>query len=108
MNVTDIKIRKLLNDGRLRAVVSITVDNSIAIHDIKVIEGENRYFVAMPSRREESGSFRDIVHPISAHSRTYLENIILDAYKEAVENAPQDDTLDEQSDEVAEYEQDAE
>ncbi len=103
MNVTDIKIRKLLNDGRLRAVVSITVDDAIAIHDIKVIEGENRYFVAMPSRREESGSFRDIVHPISAHSRTYLENIILDAYKDAVENAPQDS---EELSEIDELEED--
>jgi stage V sporulation protein G len=84
MNITDIRIRKLMNDGRLRAVVSITIDDMIAIHDIKVIEGPNRLFVAMPSRREENGTFRDVVHPISAVAREYLETAILDAYKEEV------------------------
>lgn len=85
MNITDIRIRKLMNDGRLRAVISITVDDMIAIHDIKVIEGPNRLFVAMPSRREENGTFRDVVHPISASAREYLETAILDAYQEEVE-----------------------
>lgn len=80
MNITDIRVRKLMNDGRLRAVISITIDDSIAIHDIKVIEGPNRLFVAMPSRREENGTFRDVVHPISAQTREYLENAVLDAY----------------------------
>lgn len=65
MNITDIKIRKLLNEGRLRAIVSVTLDDEIAIHDIKVVQGPERLFVAMPSRREENGTFRDIAHPIS-------------------------------------------
>ncbi len=84
MTITDIRIRKLMNDGRLRAVISITVDDMIAIHDIKVIEGPNRLFVAMPSRREENGTFRDVVHPISAEAREYLETSILEAYEKEV------------------------
>lgn len=81
MTITDIRIRKLVNEGRLRAVISITIDNALAIHDIKVIEGPNRLFVAMPSRREENGTFRDIVHPISGDGRKYLEDAILEAYQ---------------------------
>lgn len=87
MNITDIRIRKLLNEGRLRAVVSVTINEEIAIHDIKVIEGPERLFVAMPSRREESGVFRDIVHPISAESRRFLENNILEAYHSALDDS---------------------
>lgn len=82
MNITDIKIRKLLSEGRLRAIVSVTLDNSIALHDIKIIEGPSRLFVAMPSRRDDSGIFRDIVHPISAEGRVSIEDSILSAYKE--------------------------
>lgn len=85
MNITDIRIRKLMNEGRLRAVVSITLDDAIAVHDIKVIEGPSRLFVAMPSRREENGTFRDVVHPISAEGRNYMENRILEAYQNEVE-----------------------
>lgn len=85
MNITDIRIRRLLTDGRLRAVVSITLDNELAVHDIKVIEGPERLFVAMPSRREESGVFRDIVHPISPEARHTLENAVLEAYQREVE-----------------------
>lgn len=81
MQITDLKIRKMMADGRLRAIVSITLDQMIAVHDIKVVQGENRLFVAMPSRKDESGIFRDIVHPISAQARQYLEAQILDAYE---------------------------
>lgn len=81
MEITDLKIRKMMAEGRLRAIVSITLDNMLAVHDIKVVQGENRLFVAMPSRKDESGIFRDIVHPISAQAREYLENQILDAYE---------------------------
>lgn len=81
MTITDIRIRKLMNDGRLRAVVSVTIDDMLAIHDIKVIEGPNRLFVAMPSRREENGTFRDVVHPISTQAREYLETSVLEAYE---------------------------
>ena len=63
MNITDIKIRKIIPEGRLRAIISITIDDMLAIHDIKVVQGDERLFVAMPSRRDENGMFRDIVHP---------------------------------------------
>ncbi len=85
MTITDIRIRRLLTEGRLRAVVSVTLDNELAVHDIKVIEGPERLFVAMPSRREENGTFRDIVHPISLEARHRLESAILDAYQQELE-----------------------
>ena len=82
MEITDLKIRKIMTDGRLRAIVSITLDQMLAVHDIKVVQGETRLFVAMPSRKDEGGIFRDIVHPISAGARQYLETQILNAYQE--------------------------
>ncbi|MBQ5335604.1 MAG: septation regulator SpoVG [Oscillospiraceae bacterium] len=82
MVITDLKIRKMMTEGRLRAIVSITLDQMLAVHDIKVVQGENRLFVAMPSRKDEGGIFRDIVHPISAQARKYLEEQILEAYEE--------------------------
>ena len=80
MEISDIKIRKTMHEGRLRAVVSITIDNAIAIHDIKLVQGDDRMFVAMPSRREESGMFRDIIHPISSDIREKKKQKILCAY----------------------------
>lgn len=85
MNITDIKIRKIIPEGRLRAIISITVDDMIAIHDIKVVQGDERLFVAMPSRKDENGVFRDVVHPISPEARQYVENQILDAYTRHIE-----------------------
>lgn len=82
MEITDLKIRKMMTDGRLRAIVSITLDQMLAVHDIKVVQGENRLFIAMPSRKDEGGIFRDIVHPISAGARDYLETQILNAYQD--------------------------
>ena len=82
MEITDLKIRKMMTEGRLRAIVSITLDQVLAVHDIKVVQGESRLFVAMPSRKDEGGIFRDIVHPISASAREYLETKILNAYQE--------------------------
>ena len=81
MQITDIKVRKLLQDGRLRAVVSVTIGDELAIHDIKVIEGPARLFVAMPSRREAGGVFRDIAHPITPAARRQLEDAVLAAYR---------------------------
>lgn len=81
MEITDVKIRKILSDGRLRAVVSITLDDMIAVHDIKVVQGDERLFVAMPSRKEENGIFRDIVHPISSSARKLLEESIIESYE---------------------------
>ena len=80
MSITDIKIRKTITEGRLRAIVSITLDDILAVHDIKIVQGDERLFVAMPSRKDENGVFRDIVHPISPDARRMLEDQILDAY----------------------------
>ena len=85
MNITDIKIRKIIPDGRLRAIISITIDDMLAIHDIKVVHGDERIFVAMPSRKDENGVFRDVVHPISPEARQLIENQILDAYNRHVD-----------------------
>ena len=85
MNVTDVKIRKIYQENRLRALASITIDNSIAIHDIKVIQGPERLFVAMPSRKEDSGTYRDIVHPITSNARKEIEEKILNSYHEYLE-----------------------
>lgn len=87
MKITEIKIRRIYQDNRLRALVSVTLDNDFAVHDIKVIEGPERLFVAMPSRREESGVFRDIVHPITPEARRYMEEMILDEYKRRKDEA---------------------
>lgn len=81
MIITETKIRSVntTDEGRLKAIVSITIDNCLAIHDIKVIEGDDRLFVAMPSRKE-NGIFRDIVHPIDENTRNMLEDAILESY----------------------------
>ena len=84
INITDVKIRRLLHDGRLRAIVSVTLDDAIALHDIKVIEGPNRLFVAMPSRRDDNGVYRDIVHPISSQERNAIEDRILPCYQSSL------------------------
>ncbi|MDE5619605.1 MAG: septation regulator SpoVG [Ruminococcus sp.] len=81
MEITDVKIRKIMSESRLRAVVSITVDDMFAVHDIKVVQGDERLFVAMPSRKDENGIFRDIVHPISPSARKLFEENILEAYE---------------------------
>ncbi len=82
MNITNIRIRKLIDEGRLRAVVSVTIDEMLVIHDIKVVQGDDRLFVAMPSRRDELGIFRDIVHPISSGAREVLEKAVIESYDE--------------------------
>ncbi|MDR1754860.1 MAG: septation regulator SpoVG [Eubacterium sp.] len=80
MEISDIRIRKILQEGRLRAVISLTIDNAVAVHDIKLVQGDDRMFVAMPSRRDEAGLFRDIIHPINPEARGMLEKSILEAY----------------------------
>lgn len=87
MNITGVKIRKLYDSGPMRALVSITVDDDLAVHDLKVIAGPNRLFVAMPSRKEETGGFRDIAHPIGQDARRQIENAVLSAYYAAVAEA---------------------
>lgn len=88
MNITDIRIRKTYTENRLRALVSVTIDNDLAVHDIKVIEGPERLFVAMPSRKDDNGVFRDICHPITPEARKELEESILNAYHIYLENGP--------------------
>ena len=83
MKISDIKFRKSLESGHLKAVASLTIDGCIAIHEIKVIETD-RLFVAMPSRREEHGVYRDIIHPISTNARSALENSIIEAYRQYI------------------------
>lgn len=86
MKITDIKIRKLYTDMRLKAHISITLDDCLALHDIKVIEGPERIFVAMPSKKDSNGIFRDVVHPISADLRKIIETQILEAYYNHMES----------------------
>ena len=81
MEITDVKIRKIMSEGRLKAVVSVTIDDMFAVHDVKVVQGDERVFVAMPSRKDENGVFRDIVHPISGAARKLFEESILEAYE---------------------------
>ena len=80
MQITDIKIRKFFDEGPMKAVVSVTFDNCLAVHDIKVIYARDRYFIVMPSRKNPDGSYRDIVHPINADFRGALEEAVIDAY----------------------------
>lgn len=82
MEISDIRIRKMYDENRLKALVSVTIGGEIAIHDIKVIQGPQRLFVAMPSRKDENGMFRDIIHPITQQVRTQLEQAVLAAYEE--------------------------
>ncbi len=83
MTITNIKVRKLLDDGRLKGIISVTLDDAVAVHDIKVVQGDSRLFVAMPSRRDDTGVFRDIIHPISGEAREEFESRILEAYHKA-------------------------
>ena len=80
MEITDVRVRKVTKEGKLKAVVSITFDDEFVIHDIKVIEGPDRLFVALPSRKDDNGVFRDIAHPITPAARRVLEDAILNAY----------------------------
>jgi Uncharacterized protein, involved in the regulation of septum location len=87
MEITDVKIRKMFDDEPLKAVVSMTLDNEIAIHDVKIIYAKEKLFVVMPSKKNADGSFRDIVHPINADFRHKMETILINEYKREMENA---------------------
>ena len=84
MNITDVRIRKMTKEGNMKAVASITIDNELAIHDIKIIEGEKGLFIAMPSRKTPDGDYRDIAHHISQESRDTLQKAILEAYEKVL------------------------
>ncbi|MEW6574505.1 MAG: septation regulator SpoVG [Bacillota bacterium] len=88
MQITDVKIRKVLSEGKMKAIVSVTFDNAFVVHDIKVVEGKTGLFVAMPSRRVPNGDFRDVAHPITPDARKQLEEAVLTAYK-AYNNTPE-------------------
>lgn len=85
MEITDIKFRHINDEGRLKALVSVTFDECFAVHDIKIIEGQDRLFLAMPSRKLPDGRYRDIVHPIGSEMRERLEGAVLKAYKDSIE-----------------------
>ncbi|WP_026491506.1 MULTISPECIES: septation regulator SpoVG [unclassified Butyrivibrio] len=83
MNITDVRVRKVAKQGKMRAIVSITLDNEFVVHDIKVIEGDKGLFIAMPSKKSVDGEYRDIAHPINSDTRRLLQDTILKAYDEA-------------------------
>ena len=83
MQITDVRIRKIATDGKMKAIVSVTFDNEFVVHDIKVIEGQNGLFIALPSRKTPDGEFKDIAHPINSETREKIQNAILAAYEEA-------------------------
>lgn len=85
MKITDVRVRKIEKEGKMKAVVSITLDDAFVVHDIKVIEGEKGLFIAMPSKKTAEGEYRDIAHPINSETRDSIQNIILDAYEKAAE-----------------------
>ena len=85
MQITDVRVRKVTKEGKLKAVVSITIDNEFVVHDIKVIEGEKGLFIAMPSKKGLDGEYRDIAHPINSGTREKIQNTILDRYQESLE-----------------------
>lgn len=85
MNITDVRIRKIATDGKMKAIVSVTFDNEFVVHDIKVIEGQNGLFIAMPSRKTPDGEFKDIAHPINTQTREKLQDSILSEYAKVKE-----------------------
>lgn len=91
MKITDIRVRKVAKQGKMRAIVSVTFDNEFVVHDIKVIEGERGLFIAMPSKKSSDGEYRDIAHPINSEMRGTMQSAILEAYDKA---SPEEDAAD--------------
>ena len=94
MKITDIKIRKFFDEGPMKAVVSVTFDDQLAVHDIKVINAKDKLFIVMPSRKNPDETYRDIVHPINASFRALLEKEVIAAYNEALLNMPAEETAE--------------
>jgi stage V sporulation protein G len=88
MDITDVRVRRVAKEGKMKAVVSITIDNEFVIHDIKVIEGEKGLFIAMPSRKSSDGEYRDIAHPINSDTRNRIQDLILARYYETEDEEP--------------------
>ena len=85
MIITDVRVRKVTKEGKMKAVVSITIDDEFVVHDIKVIEGEKGLFIAMPSRKASDGEYKDIAHPINSSTREKIQRIILEKYEATTE-----------------------
>ena len=85
MRITDVRVRKVAKEGKLKAVVSITLDDEFVVHDIKVIEGEKGLFIAMPSRKASDGEYRDIAHPINSGTRDRIQTLILEKYAQELD-----------------------
>ncbi|ABP65982.1 septation protein SpoVG [Caldicellulosiruptor changbaiensis] len=84
MQVTDVRIRKITNEGRMKAIVSVTFDNCFVVHDIKIIEGQNGLFIAMPSRKTPEGEFKDIAHPINQEMRDMVQKAVIEKYEAVI------------------------
>ena len=84
MKITDVRVRKIEKEGKMKAIVSITIDNEFVVHDIKVIEGEKGLFMAMPSKKATDGEYRDIAHPINSGTRDSIQRVILEQYEKAL------------------------
>ena len=85
MQITDVRVRKITKEGKMKAIVSITLDDEFVVHDIKVIEGEKGLFIAMPSKKATDGEYRDIAHPINSSTRENLQRVLLESYQKALE-----------------------
>ena len=92
MDITDVRVRMVAKEGKMKAAVSVTLDSEFVVHDIKVIEGEKGLFIAMPSRKTMDGEYRDIAHPINSEMRSRMQQIILEKYEEELRNALADET----------------
>ena len=88
MNITDVRVRRVAKEGKMKAVVSITIDEEFVVHDIKVIEGEKGLFIAMPSKKATDGEYRDIAHPINSETREKIQGIILQKYEQVLAEEP--------------------
>lgn len=87
MKITDVRVRKITKEGKMKAIVSITIDDEFVVHDIKVIEGEKGLFIAMPSKKAVDGEYRDVAHPINSETREGIQRLILESYERALSEA---------------------
>ncbi|MCR5776665.1 MAG: septation regulator SpoVG [Lachnospiraceae bacterium] len=101
MEITDVRVRRLTNTGKMRALVSVTLDDVFVVHDIKIIEGEKGLFIAMPSRKASDGVFRDIAHPINTETRTKMQDLILERYQQSLTEPIEEVTATEAAPEAA-------
>ena len=108
MQITDVKVRKLFEDGPMKAIVSVTFDGQLAVHDIKVINARDKFFIVMPSRKNPDETFRDIVHPINSQFRGVLEKAVIEAYNQTLADAAAEAATADAETETAESEAPAE